>query len=96
MKPRFDHERQITDLIDQYIREKEELLEDAAADDHLADVLRDTKEAHRIARIRNDADAKRKRAKWRDGRLETLKEKLAEFRTKQLPGLSDDGSVATS
>lgn len=94
--PRFTTEKEITDLIDQYIKEQAELRADAASDDVLADALRMTKEAGRIRGLRDLADKKRAQASWREGRLKTLKTKLAEFRTVELPGCETDGSVQTS
>lgn len=94
--PRFTTEKEITDLIDQYIKEQAELRADADSDDVLADALRMTKEAGRIRGLRDGAEQKRKQAAWREGRLRTLKSKLAEFRTIELPSCETDGSVTTS
>ena len=51
----------------------------------LADALRMTFEAHRIPKIRDDVETIHRQIEWRMGRLETLKEILAEFRTLPLP-----------
>jgi hypothetical protein len=96
MSNRFTTEKQITDLIDFYKKEWEELRLDAAADDVLADHLRDTKWAWKIEGIRAEAESKRKRCQWRDARIKTLGEKLSEIQTPELPECKTDGSIPKS
>lgn len=96
MSKRFTSEQEIIELIDKYKAEEAAFMKDASEDDILADNLRYTKEASRISGLRDEAEKKRTQAAWRRGRLETLKQKLGEFRSGLLPECGDDTSVQTA
>lgn len=93
---RYKTPEEIEQLIDRFIREKEQLRLLAADNDHLADCLRTTIECGRIRKIRDGAEEMRAQSRWRETRVNNLKEKLAEIRTKELPGMETDGSVQSS
>jgi len=96
MSNRFVDKEEIIKVIDFYKGEREQLLKGADEDDILADHLRETKEAWRIERLRDDATEKRKRAAWRDARIRSLGESLAVIQTPELPTMKTDGSVPKS
>lgn len=96
MPDRFNSKEEIIALIDRYRKERDDLLKDAEQDDILADHLRETKEAWRIERIRDEAVAKRSRAGWREARLKNLGDSLSTIQTPELPECKTDGSIPTS
>jgi len=85
MKKVFKNEAEVIELIDKYKAQILETLGEIEQTNHLADALRNTKEAHRISGLRQDVETMHREIEWRTGRLETLKEILAEMRTLQLP-----------
>ncbi len=94
---RFNTEQEILDKIDKYHLEMRWLDGKAESKDHLADSLRGTEEANRIEQLRKDAETIRNERKWREGRLESLKQQLAVFRTPQLAGVDNgDPSIPTT
>lgn len=94
---RFTSEEQIIKLIDKFRGDIAGLNQQAAELDHLADCLKTTAESHRIPRLRERAETIRNQVAWREGRLKTLGEKLAEFRTPQLPIIDNgDTSIPTA
>ena len=93
MSSRFKDKDEIEKLIKFYRAEADLLMWGASEDDTLADHLRDTKESWRIANVRAEAESKRKRAAWRETRIKSLSDKLAEILTPELPGCETDGSV---
>ncbi len=96
MSDRFKNKEEIIALIDDYKKERDDLLNDAAEDDVLADHLRETKEAWRIERIRGEAMSKRSRAGWRQARIEKLGDALSTIQTPELPECQTDGSIPKS
>lgn len=97
MKPRFSSQAEIIALIDKYHSEIATIAQSIEAQNHLADCLRLTCEAHRISSIRDRADKMTSRIRWRQGRLLTLKGKLAEIQTPNLPNQDNpESSVAAS
>lgn len=85
MKKEFKSEQEVIDLIDRYLKEIVDRNNDIINLDHLAVQLRGTCEAGRILGIRTEIDTLMKSVAWREGRLENLKEILAEMRTIPLP-----------
>ena len=97
MKKRFKSEAEIVELIDQYrhdIAETNGVIDDL---EQLITALRTTCEAYRIMGLRQDIERHTRQVAWREGRLETLKQALAEFLTAPIPGVIDgDTSVAAA
>lgn len=94
---RFHSEAEILVQIDRYKCLIAEINGAAENKDHLADMLKTTSEASRIPDLRKEAEHIRSRAKWMEGRLKTLGDKLSEFRTPQLPVVDNgDPSIPTS
>lgn len=91
---RYTDPNQLIAKMDEYILERDAILEEVEDINHLADSLRNTIESHRIEGLRAKAQAKLLRANWRTRRLETMKQALAELRTPELPEISGDGGVA--
>lgn len=85
MKKKFKDEAEIIALIDRYLVDIREVNDKIGSTNHLADHLRGTCEASRIPGLRADCDRMSNEVAWREGRLDTLKEILAEFRTLELP-----------
>ncbi len=85
MKRTYKDEAEVVALIDRYKAEMEKTLIKIENTNHLADMLRTTVEAHRIAGLRNDAESMQREIEWRVGRIETLGEILAELMTAELP-----------
>lgn len=85
MKKTFKDEAEVIALIDLYRKQVDETLARIEHTGHLADRLRDTMEASRIPGLRADVETMHREIEWRSGRLETLKEVLAELRTLELP-----------
>lgn len=96
MKKRFNNAAEIHALADKYKQEIIELRLKAASKHNLADYLRDTEEVWRIPSLRATADSINQQVSWREARLETLKGKLGEIQTMQLPTMeTEDTSVPT-
>jgi predicted RNase H-like nuclease (RuvC/YqgF family) len=93
---RYKDESEILELIDQYHAEIKKLGVKVEKDNTLAHALRGTSEHHRIEGLNERVLRFEKQISWRNGRLETLKDRLAEMRTMTLPGVdAGDGSVAS-
>lgn len=84
MKKIFKDEAEIVQFIDRYLADIVDINSRIANTHQLADRLRDTCEASRIPGLRADCEHMQREVAWREGRLETLKEILAEFRTMPL------------
>jgi hypothetical protein len=89
MKTRFESSGEIVALIDEYHTEISDIQSQIASKNHLADCLRSTEEAHRIPELRKRSESLSNGIAWREGRLLTLKDKLAEFKTPQIPAMDD-------
>jgi len=85
MKKKFKDEAEVIALIDKYLKDIASTMASIRDKDHLADQLRNTCEASRIPGLRAEVETMHVEIAWREGRLETLKEILAEFRTLELP-----------
>lgn len=85
MKKKFKDEAEVIALIDKYHDQIKEDLCQIQDFNTLADVLRMTFEAHRIPKIRDEVETFHRQIEWRQGRLDTLREILAEMRTMELP-----------
>lgn len=85
MKKKFETEAEVIALIDKYHAEIKHDLCEIETFNVLADALRMTREAHRIPKIRDEVETFHRQIEWRQGRLETLREILAEMRTLELP-----------
>lgn len=81
MKKTFKDEAEVIALIDLYRRQIDETISRIEHTNRLADRLRDTMEASRITGLRADVETMHREVEWRSGRLETLKEILAELKT---------------
>lgn len=91
---RFSSPDEILALIDTYHKEMWSLSTKADEIDHLADQLRGTSEAHRIEGLRQQSDKIRKQVLWREARLRTLGDRLAEIQTPQLAAIDNgDNSI---
>lgn len=85
MKKIFKDESEILALIDRYHLDIQEINAKVSDTSQLADHLRGTCESSRIPGLRADCDRMSNEVAWREGRLDTLKEILAEYRTLPLP-----------
>jgi hypothetical protein len=85
MKKVFKNEAEVISLIDKYHQDIRETQVRISEREHLCERLRDTCEAVRISGLRSDIETMHVEIAWREGRLETLKEILAEMRTMELP-----------
>lgn len=85
MKKIFKEESEILALIDRYLSDIREINDKIGGTNHLADHLRGSCEASRIPGLRADCERMSNEVTWREGRLNTLKEILSEFRTLPLP-----------
>lgn len=85
MKHVFKSEQEVVELIDRYLAEIVARNAEVLDFEHLIVQLRDTCEAPRIRGIRDDIETMLKSIAWREGRLENLKQILAEMRTLPLP-----------
>ena len=85
MKKKFENQQEAIELIDEYHKEIGKILEEIEQLVILADHLRNTMEAFRIEGLRAKVETMHRQIEWRSGRLETLKEVLAELRTQMLP-----------
>lgn len=85
MKKTFKDEAEVVALIDKYLKEIVDTRVRISERDLLCERLRDTCEAGRIAGLRAEIETMHVETAWREGRLDTLKEILAEMRTLELP-----------
>jgi uncharacterized protein involved in exopolysaccharide biosynthesis len=85
MKNPYKNEAEVVALIDKYLKAIVDNNQQIINKDILCAHLRGTVEADRIAGIRDQIATLTREVAWREGRLETLKEILAEFRTLELP-----------
>lgn len=85
MKKKFKDEAEVLALIDRYKDEISKTVIRICDKGMLAERLRDTCEASRVPGIRDEIETMGVEIAWREGRLETLKEILAEIRTMELP-----------
>jgi hypothetical protein len=85
MKKKFDTESEVIALIDKYHDDIKHDLCEIETFSVLADALRMTREAYRIPRIRDEVETFHRQIEWRQGRLESLRDILAELRTLELP-----------
>lgn len=94
MSKRFKDAAEIQSLADQYRNEMTEMRNMIASKNHLANRLRDTEEAWRINNLRGSIEKIEKQISWREARLETLKERMGEINTLQLPTMeTEDKSI---
>jgi hypothetical protein len=96
MKKRFESEAEIIEMIDRYLEQIVKANSSACDLEHLIVRLRETCEASRIPGLRSNITTLANEVAWREGRIETLKEVLAEFRTAPLPGIIPDNTVAAA
>ncbi len=85
MKQVYKDEAEVVQLIDRYLDEIVKSNQEIVNKDLLCTRLRDTMESNRILGLREDIKTLNREVAWREGRLATLKEILAEMRTLQLP-----------
>jgi hypothetical protein len=84
MKRFYKDEAEVVELIDRYLNEIVQTNQEIVNKDLLCTRLRDTMEGNRISGLREDIKILTREVAWREGRLATLKEILAEMRTLQL------------
>lgn len=85
MKNKFESEEEVIRLIDKYREDIKSDLTHIEQYNELADSLRLTCWAHKIAGLRDEIETYHRQIEWRTGRLATLGEILAEMRTMELP-----------
>jgi len=89
MKRKYSTEEEVLDWINKYRAEISKIRIQAAETGLLADSLRGTMESHRITGLRADVETMFNEIEWREGRIVTLGEILAEMRTLKMPFIED-------
>jgi len=89
MKRKYANEAEVLVWIGKYRADINNIREKAAETGLLADSLRGTMESHRIPKLRADVETMFNEIEWREGRIVTLGQILAEMQTLKMPFIED-------